>query len=129
MATTTQHQGNTRLYEPLDPKQLSSQKLARAASDVEVALMTFGAALRERAQLGASELASDLRRHLGNAELGLGALIARVPVLGPFVAMQLLRARHAMSPEDLPTGPTNTLEPGDANPMLDYLECIGCHVA
>lgn len=130
MATTTQHNGNTRLYEPLDPRQLSSQKLARAASDVEAALLALGAALRERAQLEASELASDLKRHLGNAELELEALLARVPALGPLLAMQIFRAtHHGVSQDELPTAPSNTLDPSDQDPMLDYLDCIGCHVA
>jgi hypothetical protein len=130
MATATQYAGNTRPYEWLDPKQLSSQKVARAASDVEVALAALGAALRERAQLGANELVSDLKRHLGNAEVGFEALIARVPALGPLVAMQLFRATHQdMGLDDMPTRPSNTLEPNETPPMLAYLECIGCHVA
>jgi hypothetical protein len=131
MATTTQQNGNTRLYEPLDPRQLASQKLARAASDVEAALLAFGTALRERAQIEASELTSDLKRRLGSAEHELETLLSRVPALGPFLATQLSRATHPGAKQQAPaTAEATPLEPGDTAPtMADYLDCIGCHVA
>ncbi len=58
--------------------------------------------------------------------------MARVPAVGPLVAMELFRATHTnTSEEELPTRPSNQEErPSEGTySTLAYLEVIGCHPA
>jgi len=119
---------------PVSSKQLASLKVAQAASQVEVALGALGSALREDAQLRMSAALDLAKRGLADSEMHVEALIARVPGLGPWLAMELFRATHAstqVTDEDMPLRPSNQQErsPDGAQTMLAYLECIGCHVA
>jgi hypothetical protein len=111
-------------------KQLTALKVTQAAAGVEAALETLGSALREDAQLrmhGAVEL---VKRGIADGEERVEALLARVPGLGPWLAMEIFRATHAHTKvEDLPIYPTNLEESTDHPTVAEYLECIGCHVA
>jgi hypothetical protein len=113
-------------------KQFASLKVAQAAAGVEAAFGALGVALREDAQLRVNDTVHMMKRGLADSEVRVEALIARVPALGPWLAMALFRATHAnLSEAELPIHPSNREEPSpnDAQTMLDYLECIGCHVA
>jgi hypothetical protein len=116
-------------------KQLASMKVAQAANQLEQALGAFGVALREDAQLRISSAVGLAKQGLAEGEVRMEALIARVPGVGPWLAMEMFRATHRVSAdvdeEEMPLRPSNFQErpANDAQQMLAYLECIGCHVA
>ena len=111
-------------------KQLAALKVAQAAAGVEAAFDTLRSALREDAQLRVTGALESVKRGLVDSEERVEALLARVPGLGPWLAMELFRATHANTQDDLAVLPTNLLErPSDGQSVADYLECIGCHMA
>src|SRR6478672_9688252 len=84
-------------------KQLAALNVAQAAAGVEAALETLGVALREDAQLRVHDAVELLKRGLSDSEGRVEALLARVPGLGPWLAMEMFRATHTESHlEDLP---------------------------
>ena len=75
---------------------------------------------------GAVEL---VKRGLADGEERVEALLARVPGLGPWLAMEIFRATHTnTTTDDLPIWPTN-IEERDGQSVADYLDCIGFHTA
>lgn len=110
-------------------KQLAALNVAQAAAGVEAALETLGVALRQDAQLRVHDAVELLKRGLSDGEGRVEALLARVPGLGPWLAMEMFRATHTETHlEDLPLWPTN-LEDGESHSVAEYLECIGLHTA
>jgi hypothetical protein len=111
-------------------KQLTALKVAQAAAGVEAALGTLGSALREDAQLRMHGAVALVKRGIVDGEERVEALLARVPGLGPWLAMEIFRVTHADTKvEDLPIYGTNLEESTDHPTVAEYLECIGCHVA
>ncbi len=111
-------------------KELAALKLAQAAAGVEAALETLGSALREDAQQRMLRAVGSVKRGFTGGEERVGALLARVPGVGPWLAMEMFRARHAdAKADDLPIYPSNLEESAHPATVAEYLECIGCHVA
>jgi hypothetical protein len=111
-------------------KQLAALKVAQAAAGVEAALETLGLALREDAQLRVHDAMALMKRGLSDGEGRVEALLARVPGLGPWLAMEIFRVTHTHTqPDDLPIYPTNLEERSDGESVADYLDCIGFHTA
>ncbi len=110
-------------------RKLAALNVAQAAAGVEAALETLGRALREDAQLRVHGAVQLLKRGLVDGEERVEALLARVPGLGPWIAMGMFRATHAdTKADDMPIWPTN-FEERDRQSVADYLECIGFHPA
>ncbi|MFT3923984.1 MAG: hypothetical protein QM778_15730 [Myxococcales bacterium] len=111
-------------------KQLASLKVAQAAAGVEAALEALGLALREDAQLRVNDAMELVKRGIADGEGKVEALVARVPGLGPWLAMEMFRVTHAKSEVDeLQVLPTNFEDSSEHQDVAAYLECIGCHMA
>ena len=111
-------------------KQLTAMRVAHAAAGVEAALGALGIALREDAQVRVQDAVELMKRGLSDGEGRMGALVARVPGLGPWLAMEMFRATHPSNDVDeLPLRPSNVEERTEQEDVAAYLECIGCHMA
>jgi hypothetical protein len=130
MATLRSHfVPSTLSQQPLDAKYLASRRVAQAAREAETAVNELGKALLDGAHVLVSETVQGIKARVSDAQVGMEGVIARVPAVGPLVAMELYRATHTRTDEEeeMPLRPTNREEPSEnaTQLTLEYLECIG----
>ncbi len=130
MPNMAKHWGT--LGQHADSKRFASLRVAQAASEVESALAALSSALRDDAQLRATEALGTVKRVLSDGGVRVQGLLTRVPAVGPWLVMELHRSkRENATGEELFLQPSNYEEGAFASEttMVAYLECIGCHMA
>lgn len=115
------------------PAQLDAynHEMASALEHLEVGFQSLGRAILHSAQARAAFAMLSLKGRLMQTESGVEALIARVPAVGPMVAMSMYRATHADERETYATRPSNIDDgPEMSWPSLyPYLDEIGLRPA
>src|SRR5690242_16069671 len=98
----------TRVYTSELSRTEGTSEMAAAIAQLEVGCKAVGRALLHGAQARAGGAAASLKGRLLDTETGVEKLIARVPALGPMVAMSMYRVTHqAESSDGLVTRPSN----------------------
>jgi hypothetical protein len=116
----------------LSPARFDTNEMASAIAQLEVGCKAVGRALLRGAQARAGGAAASLKGRLLDTETGVEKLIARVPALGPMLAMSMYRAtRQNHAGDDIVTRPSNL---DDAPEILwanvyPYLDEIGLRTA
>lgn len=115
------------------PAQLDAynDEMASALEQLEIGFQSLGRAILHSAQARATFAMLSLKGRLLDTESGVEALIARVPAVGPMVAMRMYRATHANDQETYATRPSNIDDgPEISWPSLyPYLDEIGLRPA
>lgn len=117
----------------IDSRQVAWIQVSEAAANFGTAFSALRSALREDAQLRASEALFAAKRVLSDGGVRIQRLVNRVPAVGPWLVMELHRGKgkHEATGEELYLHPSN-YEDASASvdtTIVEYLECIGCHVA
>lgn len=108
-----------------------SSEMASAIAQLEIGCKAVGRALLHSAQQRAGGAAATLKGRLLDTETGVEKWIARVPALGPMVAMSMYRATHQKQSDSIVTRPSNL----DDSPevlwasVYPYLDEIGVRTA
>jgi hypothetical protein len=108
--------------------------ISEAVAQVEKGLEVLGRACLHEAQQRAGRLRGNLRDRWQATEAGFESWIARVPAVGPTLAMELYRATHPAENENAlavrPSNVSDMPEPAAASgPTLEYVELIGLRIA
>jgi hypothetical protein len=112
--------------------QKDSGEMASALAQLEVGCKALGLALLHGAQARAGGAVDSLKGKLLDTETSVEKLIARVPAVGPMVAMSMYRATHTGdSSEGLATRPSNLDDVPEAvwGTVYPYLDEIGLRTA
>jgi len=122
----------TRLHENELFPQRQASEMASAIAQLEVGCKAVGRALLHGAQARAGGAAASLRGRLLETESGVEKLIARVPALGPMLAMSMYRATHQKEESDgIVTRPSNLDDSPEIlwSSVYPYLDEIGLRTA